>query len=167
MRVNLEDRGREGSPRRPSDKGNGHRISVMLVNNDPGFRQVATAILQTHYGSQVDIVATACCGEECLALAQILAPQVLLMDVGRPRKDGLGAIPLLHILFPQIHVIALTSQDGERSRRLVSAAGARGLVVKSAVETDLIPAIESALKGKSTGAARRRAARAVSVNKRS
>jgi DNA-binding NarL/FixJ family response regulator len=146
MNVKYQVKRRQPTTDRVPDKSKGHRISVMLVDDDPGSTQAAMALLQTHYGSKVDIVATASYGEECLTLAQILAPQVLLMDLARPCMDGLGTIPLLHILFPRIRVIALTSEDEEKCRRLVSAAGGHALVSKAALKTDLIPAVEWAIK---------------------
>ena len=123
----------------------GHKISVMLVDDDPAFLRVAKLLLQIRYGDQIDVVGTASSGEECLTLAQLLAPEVVLMDLHMPGVGGLGTIPLLHILFPQMRVIALSSDDSEKSRRLVSAAGGQGLIPKSAVQTALFPAIQRAM----------------------
>jgi DNA-binding NarL/FixJ family response regulator len=76
----------------------------------------------------------------------VLAPEVVLMDLNMPGRGGLWAIPLLHILFPETRVIALTLNDGADSRSAVLAAGAADLVSKTAWKTDLIPAIQRALQ---------------------
>lgn len=163
MRASFVTRGREEPRLRGGDKRTGRRISVLMVDTDPATRESTRELLENHYGEGIDL-ATCGGGEECLTQAKVIAPQILLMDVGRPGQDGLGTIPLLHVLYPRIQVIALSAQDEERSRRLVSAAGASGLVFKSALEKDLIPAIEWALNAKPSVPPRRRLARAFSAN---
>ena len=137
-----------------SDESNGHgldekgvrKVSVMLVDDDPTFLQIVVALLQTHHRDRLDIVGVARSSEECIIQAQLLAPQVVLMDLEMPGRGGLWAIPLLHILFPETRVIALTLNDGTDSRRAVLAAGGTDLVSKAAWKTDLIPAIQRAVK---------------------
>jgi two-component system, NarL family, invasion response regulator UvrY len=124
----------------------GHKISVMLVDDDPTFLRVTQMMLQKHHGDEINVVGTAKSGEECLTLAQLLLPEVVLMDLHMPGVGGLGTIPLLHILFPETRVIALTSDDWEGTQRLVSAAGGQGLISKSALQTDLFPAIQRTMK---------------------
>jgi DNA-binding NarL/FixJ family response regulator len=121
------------------------KVSVMLVDDDPTFLQIVTAQLQTHHRNELDIVGTARSSEECVIKAQVLAPEVVLMDLNMPGRGGLWAIPLLHILFPETRVIALTLNDGADSRRAVLAVGGTDLVSKTAWKTDLIPAIQRAL----------------------
>ena len=136
-----------------SDESNGHslneknvrKVSVMLVDDDPTFVQVVTAQLQTHHRNELDIVGTAKSSEDCIIQAQVLAPEVVLMDLNMPGRGGLWAIPLLHILFPETRVIALTLNDGADSRRAVLAAGGTDLVSKTVWKTDLIPAIQRAV----------------------
>jgi DNA-binding NarL/FixJ family response regulator len=128
------------------DEQSVRKVSVMLVDDDPTFlRNVATS-LQTHHRDQLDIVGIARSSEECIIQAQVLAPEVVLMDLNMPGRGGLWAIPLLHILFPETRVIALTLNDGASSRRAVLAAGGTDLVSKAAWKTDLIPAIKRAVK---------------------
>ncbi len=135
-----------GTKKSRDETGCEERISVMLVDDDPIFLRITEQLLKTFYGDKIDVVGTAKSGEECLTLAQLLAPEVVLIDLNMPGIGGLGTIPLLHILFPQTRVIALTSDEGDRPRRLVLAAGGRDLVPKSTVRTHLIPAIQRAMK---------------------
>jgi len=137
-----------------SDESNGHdlddkgvrKVSVMLVDDDPIFLRIVATSLQTHHQDQFDIVGTARSSEECVLQAQALVPEVVLMDLNMPGRGGLWAIPLLHILFPETRVIALTLNDDEKSRRAVLAAGGTDLVSKTAWKTDLIPAIQRAVE---------------------
>ena len=127
------------------DENGTHKVSVMLVDDDPTFLQIVTAQLRTHHRNELDIVGTAMSSEECLIQAQLLAPEIVLMDLHMPGRGGLWAIPLLHILFPETRVIALSLSDGADSRRAVLAAGGTDLVSKTAWKTDLIPAIQRAV----------------------
>ena len=137
-----------------SAESNGHgldekdvrKVSVMLVDDDPTFLRIVTASLQTHHPDQLDVVGTAGSSEECFIKAQVLAPEVVLMDLNMPGRGGLRAIPLLRILFPETRVIALTHNDGADLRRAVLAAGGTDVVSKTAWKTDLIPAIQRAVK---------------------
>ncbi|CAG0963870.1 Response regulator GacA [Anaerolineae bacterium] len=128
------------------DENGVRKVSVMLVDDDPIFLEFLVALLQTYHCDQLDVVGTARSSEECVIRAQALAPEVVLMDLNMPGRGGLWAIPLLHILFPETHVIALTSSDDADSRKAVLAAGGTDLVSKSAWKTDLIPAIQRAVK---------------------
>ncbi len=127
--------------------GNGHRsparpkISIMLVDDEPTFLRIAQLFLQTHYRNEIDILGTASSGEECLSKAQLLAPQIVLMDLNMPGLSGLQTIPLLRIMFPEMRIIALTLNDSENARRAVLAAGGNDLVSKATMSTDLMPAI--------------------------
>ncbi len=127
--------------------GNGHhasarpKLSVMLVDDEPTFLRIAQLFLQTHYRNEIEILGTATSGEECLSKAQLLAPQVVLMDLNMPGLSGLQTIPLLRIMFPEMRIIALTLNDGENARRAVLAAGGNDLVSKATMSTDLMPAI--------------------------
>ncbi len=128
-----------------SSNGNGHKISVMLVDGDLAFLRNTKTLLHTHYGDKIDVVGIATSGEECIKLAQLFAPQVVLMDFKMSDRDGLEIISLLHILFPEMRVIALTFDDQKESRRAVLAAGGSDLISKTEMKTYLFPAIEEAM----------------------
>ncbi len=130
-----------------SGNGIGHhssarpKLGLMLVDDEPTFLRIAQLFLQTHYRNEIDILGTANSGEECLSKAQMLAPQVVLMDLNMPGLSGLQTIPLLRIMFPEMRIIALTLNDSENARRAVLAAGGNELVSKATMSTDLMPAI--------------------------
>ena len=135
----------KGSNKRSSN-GNGHTISVMLVDDDPALLRIMKKLLRQEYRKKVDIVGTASSAEECLSLAQVFIPQVVLMDLNTPGLSGLGTIPLLHILFPEMRVIALAFDGSQKVRQAVLGAGGSDLIDKSNLDTYLIPAIEWAME---------------------
>ncbi len=117
------------------------RISVMLVDDEPAFLRIAQLFLETHYRQEIEILGTAQSGEECLTKAQVLAPQMILIDLNMPGLSGLQTIPLIRIMYPEMRILALTLNDSERSRRAVLAAGGNGLVSKTVMSTELMPTI--------------------------
>ncbi len=123
-----------------------HKIDVMLVDDEATFLRIETLFLETHFRNEINVVGTATSGEECLAKAQLLAPQVILIDLSMPGLSGLQTIPLLRIMFPEIRIIALTLNDSENSRRAVLAAGGNELVSKASMSTDLMPAIRQVMQ---------------------
>jgi DNA-binding NarL/FixJ family response regulator len=122
------------------------KARVLLVDDEPTFLQIATLFLETHHRSEIDVVGTARSGEECLARAQLLVPEVILIDLSMPGLSGLRTIPLLRIMFPEMRIIALTLNDDETSRRAVLAAGGEDLISKATMNTDLVPAIRRAME---------------------
>ena len=114
-------------------------ISVLLVDNNPIFLRVAARFLETH--AEIAVVGTAAGGEEGLARAQELRPQVILVDLAMPDLPGLQAIPRLREMLPDMGIIALTMLDTEGYRRAALAAGADEFVPKAAMHSELLPSI--------------------------
>jgi DNA-binding NarL/FixJ family response regulator len=123
-----------------------HKVSVMLVDDDPFFLRIAKIFLESYFGTEIDVVGTANCGEDCLSKVQILSPEVILMDLDMPGLGGLGTIPLVHILFPETRIIALSLKEDETHRGMVTAAGGDALVSKATMRNDLVPAIRQAVE---------------------
>jgi DNA-binding NarL/FixJ family response regulator len=136
----------DGSNGHDVDENGACRVSVMFVDDDPAFLEILEVLLQTYHRDQLTVVGTAHSGAECVIKAQTLLPQVVLMDLNMPGRGGLWAIPLLQILFPETRVIALTRDDSRKSRNSVIESGASDLVSKIHWKTDLIPAIQRAVK---------------------
>lgn len=134
------------SPSTAPRTSNRNKISVMLVDDETTFLRIETLFLETHYRNEIHVVGTASGGEECLAKAQLLAPEVVLIDLNMPGLSGLQTIPLLRIMFPEMRIIALTLNDSQHSRRAVLAAGGNELVSKATMSTDLMPAIRRVME---------------------
>jgi DNA-binding NarL/FixJ family response regulator len=114
-------------------------ISILLVDDNPSFLRIATRFLQEH--DDVVVVGTAGGGEEALALAQDLQPDIVLIDLAMPDLSGLATIPLLRIVLPEVGIIALTVLDTNGYRQAALAAGANDFVPKASLDTDLLSAI--------------------------
>jgi DNA-binding NarL/FixJ family response regulator len=121
------------------------RVKVMLVDDDPFFRQIVNVFLKSYFGSELDVVGTANCDEDGLAQAQTLAPQVILIDLDTPGSCGLGTIPLVHVLFPTTRIVGISLLEDEPLRRMFLAAGGDTLVPKAIMRKELVPAIRRAV----------------------
>ncbi len=121
-------------------------VSVLLVDDSLLFLDIATRFLQEEYRDEVVVVGAAGGGEEALAQAQLLQPQVILIDLNMPGMSGLEAIPRLREALPDAGIIALTLLDAEAYRQAALAAGADGFVSKPNMGADLLPAIRRVVR---------------------
>ena len=114
-------------------------ISVLLVDDNPNFLRIATRFLQQH--DDIVVVGAAGGGQEALALAQDLQPDVVLIDLAMPGLSGLETIPRLRAMLPAVGIIALTMLDTNSYREAALEANANDFVPKASLDTDLLPAI--------------------------
>ncbi len=113
------------------------RIRVLLVDDNEVFLRVATDFLQQHH--ELIVVGAICGGEEALAQAQDLQPQVILIGLDKP---GLETISRLRKVLPGVGIIALTLLNDNAYRKAAMAASADDVVLKAELITDLLPAIQ-------------------------
>ena len=123
----------------PTDLEEDVRIRILLVDHHEPFLRAATEFLQRHH--ELAIVGAVSRGEEAVAQAPNLRPQVILVDLDTPGLNGLRTISCLRVLLPQVGIIALTLLAANACRRATLAAGADDSVCKASLSVDLLPAI--------------------------
>ncbi|MBJ7549086.1 response regulator transcription factor [Marinomonas ostreistagni] len=120
-------------------------IKVLLVDDHVLVLDGLVARLQLE--SHIEIMGTAKNGEEALQKAQLLAPDVVLMDVSMPVLGGIEAAKRFHEELPQIKVLMLSMHhDREYILPLVQS-GASGYVLKDVSVNELIMAIDTVFQG--------------------
>jgi DNA-binding NarL/FixJ family response regulator len=119
------------------------KIRVLLVDDNEAFLRVATNLLQRHH--ELIVVSAIGGGEEALAQAQDLQPQVILVGLDRP---GLETISRLRKVLPGAGIIVLTLLEGAAHRKAAMATGADDVVRKAALTTELLPAIRRVTQAK-------------------
>jgi DNA-binding NarL/FixJ family response regulator len=121
------------------------KTKILLADDHPPLVEAALAILKPHY----DIVGIATDGEMLVSAALRLRPEVIVSDITLPIFNGIEAIHRLRTSNSQAKVVFLTIHAEEGFLKACMAEGALGYVLKSRMKTQLIPAIEAALEGKS------------------
>ncbi|QHC69821.1 response regulator transcription factor [Rathayibacter sp. VKM Ac-2801] len=120
-------------------------IGVLIVDDHPLVRAGLAGLVGAAEGLRV--LGQASSGEEALALAPGLAPDVVLMDLSMPGMDGIEATARLREVLPTTRVVVLTSFD-DRARVLAALrAGAQGYQLKDADPESVLAAIRSAAAG--------------------
>ena len=95
----------------------------------------------------VEVVGTAADGEEVLALAAELKPDVILMDLRMPRMDGVEATRRLRERDPAVKVVVLTTYADDRSVLDALRAGALGYLTKDAGAAEIQQALHRVADG--------------------
>jgi len=113
--------------------------SVMVVDDHAVIRRGVQGILQGY--PEWQICAEAADGQEAIRLAESLHPEVIIMDVSMPGLNGLEATRIIHNILPQTKILLLTLHSSTELVRSAFRAGARGYVLKSDAENELVRAL--------------------------
>ncbi|HBX81726.1 MAG: response regulator transcription factor [Micropruina sp.] len=123
-------------------------ISVLLVDDDALVRTGLRLILGGNSGIQ--IVGEATDGEEALAAVHQLHPDVVLMDIRMPNRDGLWATAAINQLPDPPKIVALTTFDSDDLVLKALAAGAIGFLLKDTPPPRMVEAVRAAAAGEPT-----------------
>ncbi len=123
-----------------------HSVRVLIVDDFAEWRQfVCRAVGEI---TDLQIIAEASDGEEAVQKAKDLKPDLVVLDIGVPRLNGIEVAREIRKLCPECRIIFLTENLSKDVTEECFRAGANGYVVKSAAADDLISAINAAVKGK-------------------
>jgi DNA-binding NarL/FixJ family response regulator len=121
------------------------RTTVLLADDQELMRMAFRMVIDTQ--PDMSIVGEAPNGQEAVAAAQRLAPDVVLMDVRMPEMDGVQATRLIVESDSRARIIILTTFDLDEYVYAALRAGASGFLLKDTPPADLLSAIRAVASG--------------------
>jgi DNA-binding NarL/FixJ family response regulator len=121
-------------------------LRLVVADDHPLMRRGICDLLETEPGWEV--VAEASNGREAVEVVARAKPDVLVIDLAMPELNGLTATREILHFFPKVEIVLLTMHNTEQAVREVLESGARGYVLKSDAEQDLIAAVKAVSFGK-------------------
>jgi DNA-binding NarL/FixJ family response regulator len=116
-------------------------LRVLIADDHDLIRRGVRDLLAARSGWEV--VGEACNGADAVRKAVSLRPDVAILDFSMPELNGPEAAAQIAEKVPETGVVVLTMHDSEQVMREVLHAGARGLVLKSDADRDLVEAVEA------------------------
>jgi len=120
-------------------------VRVLVVDDQRLMRDGIASLLRIQ--ENIEVVGQAANGLEALEQANLLLPDVILMDVRMPKMDGVTATAKLRGLLPTCKILMLTTFDDEEYVLEALKAGASGYLLKDIPVQDLAQAVQAVHKG--------------------
>jgi DNA-binding NarL/FixJ family response regulator len=120
-------------------------IRILIADDHPLFRDGLRALLESVTDMQV--LGEAATGDEVLTQARALQPDVILMDIKMPGMNGIEATRRILQTSPHIRILILTMFEDDESVFAAVRAGARGYLLKGAVQEETLRAIRAVAHG--------------------
>ena len=123
----------------------GERIRVMIVDDHSIVRVGLKQVLEQ--SGEFEVVGQAADGEEAVRVAADVSPDVVVMDVMMPKKDGVEACREIMESAPETRVLMLTASTEEDAVVEAVAAGATGFLQKETDRERLLSAVRDVVRG--------------------
>jgi DNA-binding NarL/FixJ family response regulator len=120
-------------------------IRILIADDHPVFRYGLRALLAAE--PTTEVVGEATTGEEAIAKASSLQPDVILMDLNMPGINGIEATRRILEMTPHMNILVLTMFDDDDSIFAAMRAGARGYLLKGAEGEETMRAIHAVSSG--------------------
>jgi DNA-binding NarL/FixJ family response regulator len=120
-------------------------IRVLIVDDHPFYREGVRTMLSVEPG--IEIVGEVANGDEAIAQAANLQPDVILMDLKMPGINGIEATRRILHTSPHIGLLVLTMFEADESVFAAMRAGARGYLLKDVGQEELVRAVKAVNRG--------------------
>jgi DNA-binding NarL/FixJ family response regulator len=138
-KPNPPGNGASPPPARPAEQPAPKPLRVLIADDHAVVLRGLRGLLQSQPG--IEICAEATNGREAVEKTEELLPDLVLLDIGMPEMNGLEATRAIRLKHPTIEVLILTMHFSEQVARQVLKAGARGYILKTDAESQLLAAI--------------------------
>ncbi len=135
------------SPKPPPTDGDENRaaIRILVADDFEAWRRQLRSLFQAR--PQWQIIAEVSDGSEAVQKAADLKPNLIVLDIGLPKLNGIEAARQMRQLSPSSKIIFLSQNSDLDIVRAALGTGARGYVRKTDVEGELLPAMDALLRG--------------------
>jgi two-component system, NarL family, nitrate/nitrite response regulator NarL len=120
-------------------------IRILVADDHAIFRDGLRKLLEG--AEEIQIIGEASNGVECIKMIAKLKPDILLLDLRMPEKDGLGVLEEVNFDSTPTRVIVLTAAEDDRDVVRAMRLGARGVVLKQSASDLLVKAIRKVFDG--------------------
>jgi two-component system nitrate/nitrite response regulator NarL len=120
-------------------------VSVLVVEDYEPFRQYVCSTLGKR--TELQIVGEVSDGLEAVQKAQVLLPDLILLDLGLPTLGGIEAARRIRELSPQSRILFVSQDTSVHVVRGALAEGAKGYVAKTDARRELLTAVDAVLRG--------------------
>ncbi len=114
-------------------------LRVLIADDHPLFRHGIRELL--NLASDIQVIGEATTGEEAITQAEVLHPDVILMDVNMPGVNGIEATRRILHDSPHIRILVVTMFEDDGTVFAAMRAGARGYILKDAEKENILRAI--------------------------
>jgi DNA-binding NarL/FixJ family response regulator len=128
------------------------KFRILIADDSEMMRKSMIAILQSD--TRCEVCGEAVDGVDAIEKAKSLEPDVILLDISMPGKNGLEAARTIRQAQPQAKILIVSLNDAAMTLPSARAAGADGCVSKDRLTTDLVAAIAGFAKGDADGRSR-------------
>lgn len=121
------------------------KINVLIADDHEILRYGVSTFLSS--ADNIEVVGEASTGEECLELFRKTKPDVCVLDISMPHKDGIETTLAIREIDPEVKILILSMHIDEAILQRVLEAGINGYLLKNTEKTDLLHSIQSIAKG--------------------
>lgn len=117
------------------------KISVILADDHPVVRDGLAAIVNQQ--TDMEVVAEAGDGEEAIELYERHRPDVMVLDLRMPKRDGVAVVQQVLQDYPKARLLIMTTYDGDEDIFQSLSHGAKGYLLKDAPRQEILSAIRA------------------------
>jgi len=117
------------------------KIRVILADDHPVVRNGLAAMVDQQ--ADMEVVAEANDGEEAIALYEQLHPDVMVLDLRMPKRDGAAVVQHVVAADPKARLLIMTTYDGDEDIFRCLSQGAKGYLLKDAPRQEILSAIRA------------------------
>ena len=122
------------------------KVRVLVVDDFEAWRRFVCSTLQKN--PELQVIGEASDGLEAVHRAKELQPDLIVLDLGLPKLNGIEAARQIRKLSPESKILFLTQESSADVVRAALDSGAQGYVLKARAGIDLLPAVKAVLENR-------------------